>query len=348
MKGVKWFKKYIIGFAILLLVFVFGSVANANAYELGAATNVYISGMHGYSSHTSASVGYPVNTPGRAYADFPHGYATSIVIDLASNIPARSIISISYSVSLYGQYTNSYTGLNCMGRCVILANEESVDDDIITGHLLLYYSQEINSIQLGTSYPIDSSIVYSFLSPVSYALVPSNLNSSPDLSSIENYLSGINTNNRISAERLLLILDAIDDLSLSIDQQQNIVDAINDTNDKLDEQNDRDQQDRDNIESQQDDISNDSDDSQDDAESTGTTLLAAFTSFVGAVTSASPSNCNLNMDLGNLDMGNVNLCQLSPPAGFSAVASIFLILFCVPLSIATARKVINLFRSFQG
>lgn len=115
----------------------------------------------------------------------------------------------------------------------------------------------------------------------------------------------------------------------------------------LEEQNQKDDQDRSNMESQQSDSQQGADDSQSDAEQQGTTLLAAFTSFVNALTSATPSNCRLDMDLGNLDMGQVDLCQLSPPAGFSALASVFMILFCVPLSIATARKVISLFRSFQ-
>lgn len=115
----------------------------------------------------------------------------------------------------------------------------------------------------------------------------------------------------------------------------------------VEQMNQKDEEDRANIESQQSDSESGADESQGDAEQQGTTLLAAFTSFVSALTSATPSNCRIDMDLGNLDMGNVDLCQLSPPAGFSALASVFMILFCVPLSIATARKVISLFRSFQ-
>lgn len=119
------------------------------------------------------------------------------------------------------------------------------------------------------------------------------------------------------------------------------------TNDASQEMNDKDNQDREDLENQSSDTQSSSDDSQQEAESTGTTLLSAFTSFVGALSSASPSNCRINMDLGNFDMGNVDLCSLSPPPEFQSIASIMLILFCVPLSIATARKVISLFRSFQ-
>lgn len=111
--------------------------------------------------------------------------------------------------------------------------------------------------------------------------------------------------------------------------------------------NQKDEEDRTNIESQSSDTDSSAESSSEDAENTGTTLLGAFSAFVTALTNASPSNCNLDMDLGNLDLGVVNLCQLSPPQPIPTIASIFLILFCVPLSIATAKKVINLFRSFQ-
>lgn len=114
------------------------------------------------------------------------------------------------------------------------------------------------------------------------------------------------------------------------------------------EMNKKDEQDRSDISSQQSSVSADSSSSQQAASSTGTTLLAAFSSFVTAITSASPTNCKIDMDMGNLDLGLVDFCQLSPPPAFQTLSSIFLILFCVPLSIATARKVINLFRSFQG
>lgn len=136
-------------------------------------------------------------------------------------------------------------------------------------------------------------------------------------------------------------------LQTQVNQNQTIINQNNQTNQYLSEQAEKDQQDRDNLDQASDDADSSSNLSQQQAEQTGTTLLKAFTDFVGALTNARPSNCNLNMDLGNLDMGVVNLCSLSPPPVFQTIASIFMILFCVPLSIATARKVISLFRSFQ-
>lgn len=123
---------------------------------------------------------------------------------------------------------------------------------------------------------------------------------------------------------------------------------IDETNDLLEQQQQQDQQDRDNLESQQSDSQDSADDSSAEAEQTGTTLLTAFTSFIGALTSASPSNCKIDMDMGNMDLGEVDYCKMSPPPIFQSIASIMMIAFCVPLSIATATKVINLFRSFQS
>lgn len=129
---------------------------------------------------------------------------------------------------------------------------------------------------------------------------------------------------------------------------EHIYGEVQRTNNLLEQQIQQDQQDRQDLQNQSSDIDSSADSSQQSAENTGQTLLAAFSSFVTAITNARPSNCNIDMDLGNLDLGIVNFCQLSPPAPFQTIASIFMILFFVPLSIATARKVINLFRSFQG
>lgn len=119
--------------------------------------------------------------------------------------------------------------------------------------------------------------------------------------------------------------------------------------DAIGQQNKKDEEDRQNIDNQQSEASSDADSSQSDAESTGTTLLAAFTAFVDALNNSSPTDCNINFNIMNgFNGGNVNLCRLSVPSSFQVIGSLVLIGFCVPLSIATARKVIDLFRSFQS
>lgn len=131
-------------------------------------------------------------------------------------------------------------------------------------------------------------------------------------------------------------------LDNSITQQGNA------TQEAIEAQTEQDQQDREDLSDQQSAADTSAADSGDDAEEAGTSLLSAVSSFVGVLTSASPSDCVIDMDLGNLDMGNVDLCQLSPPQPIPTIASIMLISFFVPLSWATATRMIGLFRSFTG
>lgn len=154
---------------------------------------------------------------------------------------------------------------------------------------------------------------------------------SSSISNIYNKVSEIDT-------RILEVRNAI----------LNSNEKLDDVSDALNEQNEREEQDRQDLEEQSSSVDEAAESSSEDATEAGTTLLAAFSAFVSAITNATPSNCNIDMDLGNLDLGIVNLCTLSPPPAFQAIGSILLIGFCVPLSIATATKMIQLFRSFSG
>lgn len=130
-------------------------------------------------------------------------------------------------------------------------------------------------------------------------------------------------------------------------QLEEIKDAIengSDAGEVLQQQREEDKQD---MQDAQGDASTDGADSQSQATGQGQTLLQAFISFVQAITSASPGNCNLDMDTGFIDFGTVNLCSLNPPPAFQVISSIVVIGFAVPLSINASKKMIELFRSFQ-
>ena len=105
---------------------------------------------------------------------------------------------------------------------------------------------------------------------------------------------------------------------------------------------------REELEETQDDAEDTANDAGAQAEATGQSLLAAFTGFVNAVANADATNCTIPGNLGNFNMGNLNLCRDNPPALVQTIGSIFMILFFVPLSYATATKLIALFRSFNG
>ena len=117
---------------------------------------------------------------------------------------------------------------------------------------------------------------------------------------------------------------------------------------EIQEMNERAEAEREEMEDNQENLSDSAEDSGAEAESTGQSLLAAFTGFVNAITNADATNCTIPGNLGHFNMGNLNLCRDNPPALVQTIGSIFMILFFVPLSYATANKVISLFRSFQS
>lgn len=323
--------------AVLMSLFVIFGTTSGNTSAIGNFTGsgvascingavVYVSGSYTISGvnyeHCHLAVGNIQNNSGIDRID----------VNFSKQIPSNSIVVFSIVTKTNNDYgrVSWYTASN---NYSVLSSSYG---DYGVAQLVLYLDVPVSSISLRalnwgnpTSFDIDiSSAAYTTLSDVP---------TSSQISSIQNSLNGLyNTNQSILANTDLII--------------QTIQDAFDDTTrtaDAVEEQNRRDDEDRDNIEQQSSNIDDSASDSQSDAQSTGTTLLSAFTAFVNALTNANPSNCNIDMDLGNLDLGVVNLCQLSPPSGFTTLSSIFMILFCVPLSIATARKVISLFRSFQ-
>lgn len=134
---------------------------------------------------------------------------------------------------------------------------------------------------------------------------------------------------------------------LNVLQQLNLNGIKTDNSDITDQQQEFREQDQQDMQDAQDDSQNAGDSSSQEASDTGQTLLQAFISFVGAIASATPSNCNINMNTGFIDFGIVDLCQLNPPPAFQVISSIVVIGFAVPLSISASKKMIELFRSFQ-
>lgn len=127
----------------------------------------------------------------------------------------------------------------------------------------------------------------------------------------------------------------------------NLNNKLNQTNDKLDgiknemkkEENTANQ----NIEQG----NNSANSSSQDAQNSTSSLISAIGSFVGAVTTASPSNCLINGNMGNFSMGNIDLCANPVPTFIQIISSLILIAICVPFAIIMFNRFINLFRSFQ-
>lgn len=153
-------------------------------------------------------------------------------------------------------------------------------------------------------------------------------------SSAPSYLFGVSASGSIAIDNAYLYKYVgstgakIDDLAETIEnQQQQEVDA---TNDAVDNSQDAGQ------------------DSSDSATAGTGSLISAIGSAVAAITSASPTNCLINGNMGNLNVGQIDLCANPVPAFVSIIGSLLLVLFIVPLCISLFNRFINLFRSFQS
>lgn len=87
--------------------------------------------------------------------------------------------------------------------------------------------------------------------------------------------------------------------------------------------------------------------SSSDAQQGTSSLLSTIGSAVSVISSASPTNCLLNGNMGNLDVGQIDLCANPVPTFIQIIGSIILILLVVPLCITLFNRFIGLFRSFQ-
>lgn len=133
-------------------------------------------------------------------------------------------------------------------------------------------------------------------------------------------------------------------ISVYKSESSKIDSSVNDVNDTLKDQA---QKEEDAANKNQDDLSSGSDSSQDDANKATESLFEVITGFISAITFTSPSNCNIDMNLGFFDGGSVNLCKGGSNPIVSVVGSIMLIGLCVPLCWAAISKMVALFRSFQ-
>lgn len=87
--------------------------------------------------------------------------------------------------------------------------------------------------------------------------------------------------------------------------------------------------------------------SQSDAQSATSSLISVITSGIGAITSASASNCVINADMGHFDMGSIDLCANPVPAFMQVIGSIIAALVVFPLVIVLFNRFIAIIGSFQ-
>lgn len=84
-----------------------------------------------------------------------------------------------------------------------------------------------------------------------------------------------------------------------------------------------------------------------DSQTATTSLLNTITGAVNAISSVSPTNCQLNGDMGHLNIGQMDLCNNPVPTFITVIGSLLLILAIVPLAIHLFNLFISITRSFQ-
>lgn len=372
MKGAKWFVKFGVALLTLFIVSVINT-ANIKALSLDSIEDVGFGSASGAFSSTTYSnqVVNATSSGGTLRLTAPTSSTSNTAIELNrftinlnSPIPAKSILNFSATYTLIGAKTSTgqyiqYRGIHPAGSWALISEDCFQTYKNPNGNEVIVPLQG-NTASAASSFSPDQIVLHcnyrAFTSETSTQFVTestrqvyfgySDYGQWNNQSIRVEFTSGnsihVNGDSFTSNDKAFL-QQLLQNTSTSgmIQEQQK-------TNDKLDEQLEQDAQDRQDMQDSVNESESSADDSSAAAESTGTTMLKAFSDFVGALTSASPSDCSLNMNMGNLNLGNVNLCSLSVPAPLQAISSIVLIGFCVPLSLTTAKKIISLFRSFQN
>lgn len=288
------------------------------------------------------------------------GTVTSIRLVPNQDIPANSLIAL--DIRMYGRYslisgfsTSGFTSLisqQCEDNLVHTYHDSSSLDytfdrnSDLTCHLLVYTSSAISNTQYltfsGQLIEVDPTQSFGLsLNAGSYInmITESGAGGSSGLTQADKdflaqqFASIVISGTSDSAD----IIDKLDEV---IQSNQDNIDAINNPEWRDDE--------RQELDDAQDDASDTAYDESAAAQSTATNLLAVVGQFVTTLTNAQPTNCNINGNLiPHLPLGNLNLCQNSPPSAITALGSLILIAFVVSMAYHVVKRMLALIGSFQ-
>lgn len=90
------------------------------------------------------------------------------------------------------------------------------------------------------------------------------------------------------------------------------------------------------------------DSSSSSAQSGSASLLNVIGAFAGIITSAQPTNCLINGNMGNLNIGQIDLCANPVPSFVQIIGSIILVCLVIPFVVIMFNRFISIFRSFQS
>lgn len=103
------------------------------------------------------------------------------------------------------------------------------------------------------------------------------------------------------------------------------------------------------------DLQNTSDNAESDAQQLGqgvtqasSSLILIIGNFISTVLNPPQSDCVIDGNMGNMDLGNIDLCSLSPPPAFSIIGSFIVLGMLIPLVLACIFKFISFLRLVTG
>ncbi|MBQ3445818.1 hypothetical protein IJG29_03815 [Candidatus Saccharibacteria bacterium] len=107
---------------------------------------------------------------------------------------------------------------------------------------------------------------------------------------------------------------------------------------------DQNNQDRSNMENTSDSASDSADSSAASVTNASSSLLVIIGNFINVVLHPPQSDCNISGDMGHMDLGQINLCQLSLPPAFAVIGSILLIGLLIPFVISLINTFLELMK----
>lgn len=364
MKGVKWkISKKFIGYLSVVLSVLFSSLFFIGSSASAVVADVNISKIsYCFALSTPLASGcnngdfnLPFNlVPATDYRDPTYRIRVNATV-----LGFEKVRSVSGSVSLSVDYPNdgSVAGFSMCGIAQGLFINQTVPcDDEFYGSIYFGGVDQIFNVSSSTvtGYQkanghivatVSLNISQSFSSPVELAYLNAYYGNfiAPSVGSANSffYASSVASsalNSTISVGNIAFNLDIEgEDYTEQLNQIQG---SLDDIGSKLDEQNQRENEGINNIENQSDPDTGD--------DSTGTNIVGYISSFVSAVLAISPTNCNIDIDTGYLDVGNVNLCTGGLPTILPLITSAVAIGIFIPYAYVMIRRILSEIRSFTN
>ena len=269
-----------------------------------------------------------------------NGMVTRIIIDTATQIPAKSIITIS------GRYANDFNlgfiGIPGNNNLTPLASNTTINEGQkqLSFQYTFYTPTALNTLQfIGDLWTVNSGQVRIDLNPIQFVTL-TNEPTREQIQQIETKLNNIYS----------VIINGITDDTSNISDKIDQVATDTATQTEIEEnREEREQEDRDNLEERKDDTDTEANEAGSDASQTGQTLFQAFGQFVTALTNISGTSCRLpDMQIYSLTLNNMDLCQFNIPPAIMALASIGMVFIIVPLGIHLVKKMLNLYKEITG